>query len=59
MDPMTIDDLRTTIQNVLPIWVEIEQDYNGEIIIRTGLVEKNGVLVDMDMDEDDEEDEDE
>lgn len=58
MDPMTIDDLRTTIQNVLPIWLEIEQDDDGEIIIRTGLVEKNGVLVDMDMDEDDE-DEDE
>lgn len=51
MDPMTIDDLRTTIQNVLPIWLEIEQDDDGEIIIRTGLVEKNGVLVDMDEDE--------
>jgi hypothetical protein len=45
---MTLEDLRTTLKNVLPFWVEIETDDNGEIVIRTGMVEQNGQLVEMD-----------
>lgn len=45
---MTLDDLRISLQNFMPTWVEIEQDENGEIVIRTGLKEENGELVEID-----------
>lgn len=47
MEPMTLDDLRISLHNALPFWVEIEEDDDGEIVIRTGMVERDGVLVDM------------
>ena len=47
MDNMTLEDLRTSLQNFMPTWCEIEQAEDGEIIIRTGLKEVDGHLVDM------------
>jgi len=44
---MTLEDLRISLNNFMPTWCEIEQADDGEIIIRTGLVEKDGYLVDM------------
>jgi hypothetical protein len=44
---MTLEDLRISLQNFMPTWCEIERADDGEIIIRTGLVEKDGYLVDM------------
>jgi hypothetical protein len=44
---VTLEDLRKSLQNFMPKWCEIERNEDGEIIIRTGLVEKDGVLVDM------------
>ena len=46
-EKMTLEDLRTSLQNFMPTWCEIERADDGEIIIRTGLVEKDGYLVDM------------
>jgi hypothetical protein len=48
---MTLDDLRISMNNFMPTWVEIEEAEDGEIIIRTGLKEsghKNGELVPID-----------
>ena len=46
---MTLDDLRTSMQNFMPTWVEIETDNDGQIIIYTGLIENNdGELVEID-----------
>lgn len=45
---MTLEDLRISLQNFMPTWCEIEEDENGEIIIRTGMKEVDGRLVDMD-----------
>lgn len=47
MDTMTLEDLRVSLQNFMPTWCEIEQADDGEIIIRTGLKEVDGYLVDM------------
>ncbi len=55
MSNMTLEDLRISLNNFMPNWCEIEREDDGEIIIRTGLVEKDGYLVDID--EEDEEDE--
>lgn len=45
---MTLEDLRISMQNFMPTWVEIETDENGEIIIRTGLIEdESGELVEI------------
>lgn len=45
---MTLDDLRISMQNFMPTWVEIDTDEDGEIIIRTGLVEdESGELVEI------------
>ena len=46
MGKMTIEDLRVSME-FMPKWVEIETDSDGEIIIRTGLAEHNGYLVDI------------
>ena len=46
---MTLDDLRTSMQNFMPTWVDIETDNDGQIIIYTGLVEdESGELVEID-----------
>lgn len=46
---MTLDDLRTSMLNFMPTWVEIETDNDGQIIIYTGLVEdESGELVEID-----------
>ena len=43
---MTLEDLRISMQNFMPTWVEIETDNDGQIIIYTGLVEdESGELV--------------
>lgn len=60
---MTLDDLRISMQNFMPVWVDIEKDDDGQIVIYTNMVEdKNGNLVDMDelddMDDDEDEDDD-
>jgi hypothetical protein len=47
MDAMTLEDLRVSLQNFMPTWCEIEQEDDGEIVIRTGLKEVDGYLVDM------------
>ena len=44
---MTLEDLRTSLQNFMPTWCEIEEDENGEIVIRTGLKEEDGELVEI------------
>jgi len=46
-DKMTLEDLRISLNNFMPTWCEIERADNGEIIILTGLVEKDGYLVDI------------
>lgn len=47
-DLMTIDDLRTSMNNFMPTWVEIETDDDGEVIIRTRLkIREDGKLVDI------------
>ena len=46
---MTLEDLRTSLQNFMPEWCEIERADDGEIIIHTRLVEApNGELVSID-----------
>jgi len=47
---MTMDDLVISLQNLFgsKTWCEIEQADDGEIVIRTGLKEVDGYLVDMD-----------
>jgi hypothetical protein len=45
---MTLEDLRTMMNNTFSHWVDIETDDNGEIIIRTGLVSNTeGFLEEM------------
>jgi hypothetical protein len=44
---MTLEDLRTVMNDIFPHWVEIETDDSGEIIIRTGLVSNNGILEEL------------
>lgn len=45
---MTLEDLRISLQNFMPTWVEIEEDDDGEIVIYTGLREnEKGELVEM------------
>ena len=45
---MTLADLRISMQNFMPTWVEIEEDGDGEIVIRTGLIEdESGQLVEI------------
>jgi hypothetical protein len=51
MDTMTLEDLRISLQNFMPTWCEIEQADDGEIVIRTGLKEVDGYLVDMEDEE--------
>jgi hypothetical protein len=42
---MTLNDLRVSLNNLMPTWCDIESDPDtGEIVIRTGLVEVNGQL---------------
>ena len=49
---MTLDDLRVSMQNFMPTWVEIEENEDGEIVIFTGLKvddsDDNGDLVEID-----------
>lgn len=45
---MTLDDLMTQILAILPDAI-FEDDKNGEIIIATGLCERDGELVALDM----------
>jgi hypothetical protein len=46
MSNMTLEDLRTSLNNFMPVWCDIEQEGSGEIVIRTGLVEDDkGQLV--------------
>jgi hypothetical protein len=48
MDDMTLDDLRTSMQNFMPSWVDIETDNDGQIVIYTNLKEnENGQLVEI------------
>ena len=48
MDNMTLKDLRTSMQNFMPSWVDIETDNDGQIVIYTNLVENdNGELVEI------------
>lgn len=45
---MTLEDLRISMQNFMPTWVEIETDNDGQIIIYTGMMEdKSGELVEI------------
>jgi hypothetical protein len=42
---MTLDDLRTSMNNIFNHWVDIELDENGEVVIKTHLVvDENGEL---------------
>jgi hypothetical protein len=49
---MTLDDLRTSMQNFMPSWVGIEENKDGEIVIYTGLKvddsDDTGNLVEID-----------
>jgi hypothetical protein len=49
---MTLDDLRTSMQNFMPTWVNIEENKDGEIVIYTGLKvddsDDTGDLVEID-----------
>jgi hypothetical protein len=46
MSNMTLEDLRTSLNNFMPVWCDIEREGSGEIVIRTGLVEDDkGQLV--------------
>lgn len=46
---MTLDDLRTSLNNFMPEWCDIERAKNGEIVIHTRLKEdENGQLVPID-----------
>jgi hypothetical protein len=48
MENMTLEDLRISINNFMPTWVEIETDDDGQIVIYTNLVENdNGELVEI------------
>jgi hypothetical protein len=45
---MTLDDLRTSMQNFMPSWIDIETDNDGQIVIYTNLKEnENGQLVEI------------
>lgn len=56
MPNMTLNDLRTSLQNFMPTWVDIDMEDDGEIIIHTGLREnEKGELVPIDEDEADDE----
>jgi hypothetical protein len=42
---MTLDDLRTSMNNIFNHWVDIETDENGQVIILTHMkVNDNGEL---------------
>jgi hypothetical protein len=46
---VTLEDLRKSLQNFMPEWCEIERADDGEIVIRTGLIETTtGELVPID-----------
>jgi hypothetical protein len=46
---MTLEDLRISLNNFMPEWCEIERADDGEIVIRTGLIETTtGELVTID-----------
>jgi len=46
---MTLEDLRISLNNFMPEWCEIERDDDGEIVIRTGLIETaTGKLIPID-----------
>jgi len=45
MSNMTLEDLRISLNNFMPVGCEIERADDGEIVIRTGLCEVNGELV--------------
>jgi hypothetical protein len=48
MENMTLEDLRISMNNFMPTWVEIERDDDGQIVIYTNLVENdNGELVEI------------
>jgi hypothetical protein len=48
MENMTLEDLRISMNNFMPTWVEIETDDDGQIVIYTNLVENdNGELVEI------------
>lgn len=53
MANMTLHDLRVSLQNFMPVWVDIDKDDNDEIIIYTRLREdENGELVPIEEEED-------
>lgn len=45
---MTLEDLRTSLNNFMPTWCEIVTLESGEIVIETGLKEEDGFLVELD-----------
>ena len=45
---MTLEDLRISMNNFMPTWVQIEKDNDGQIVIYTNMIEKeNGQLVEI------------
>lgn len=49
MPNMTLEDLRTSLQNFMPTWCEIETDNDGQIIIYTNCtLNENNELVEID-----------
>ena len=45
---MTLEDLRTVMNDIFPHWVEIETEDDGEVVIRTGLISNTeGILEEM------------
>lgn len=53
---MTLEDLRKSLQNFMPVWVDIDAEADGEIVIFTGLrLNEKDELVPIDEDDTDEE----
>jgi hypothetical protein len=45
---MTLEDLRISMNNFMPTWVEIVTDDDGQIVIYTNMIEgKDGQLEEM------------
>jgi hypothetical protein len=53
MPNMTLNDLRTSLQNFMPVWVDIDMEDDGEIVVHTRLREnENGELVPIEEEDD-------
>ena len=45
---MTLEDLRISMNNFMPTWVQIEKDNDGQIVIYTNMIEnENGQRVEI------------